>query len=160
MSKNQSDYDIPAKKYDFHTDLKFGHKGEKLVEEFLEALSDGAFEVKTDRYRNGRMVVEMMHNPRRRTDENGKPIWKASGLQVTKAKWWAYVYTLDGAFVMVNVDRLKRYLKGNPDRFSKKNYIDFAKTSSNPSKGFLLQAEDVMDMMINPAYDEIRTDKQ
>jgi hypothetical protein len=158
MTKNQSDYDIPAKKYDFHTDLKFGKKGEKLVEEFLESLSDGAFEVKTDRYRNGRMVVEMMQNPRRRADENGKPIWKPSGLQVTKAKWWAYVYTLDGAFVMVNVDRIKRYFKANPDRFSKKNYIDFARTSSNPSKGFLLQPEDVMDMMINPAYDEIRTD--
>lgn len=160
MTKNQSDYDIPAKKYDFHTDLKFGKQGEKLVEDFLEQLSDGAFEVKTDRYRNGRMVVEMMHNPRRRTDENGKPVWKASGLQVTKAKWWVYVYTLDGAFVMVNVDRIKRYFKANPDRFSKKNYIDFARTSSNPSKGFLLQPEDVMDMMINPAYDEIRTDQQ
>lgn len=156
MNKPQSDYDIPARKYDFHTDLKFGQQGEKLVEEFLESLSDGAFEVKTDRYRNGRMVVEMMHNPRRRTDENGKPVWKKSGLQVTKAKWWAYVYTLDGAFVMVNVGRLKRYLAAHPDRFNPKKYIDFAKTSSNPSKGFLLQPEDVMDMLINTAYDEIR----
>jgi hypothetical protein len=156
MTKPQSDYDIPAKKYDFHTDLKFGQQGEKLVEDFLLALSDGAFEVKTDRYRNGRMVVEMMHNPRKKTDDKGKPVWKPSGLQVTKAKWWAYVYTLDGAFVMVNVARLKRYLAAHPDRFNPKKYIDFARTSSNPSKGFLLQPEDVMDMLINTDYDEVR----
>lgn len=156
MNKPQSDYDIPARKYDFHTDLKYGQQGEKLVEDFLESLSGGAFEVKTDRYRNGRMVVEMMHNPRKRVDENGKPVWKASGLQVTKAKWWAYVYTLDGAFVMVSVDRLKRFLKAHPDRFNPKKYVDFAKTSSNPSKGFLLEPTDVMEMMINPDYDEIR----
>jgi len=156
VNKPQSDYDIPARKYDFHTDLKYGQQGEKLVEDFLESLSDGAFEVKTDRYRNGRMVVEMMHNPRKRVDENGKPVWKASGLQVTKAKWWAYVYTLDGAFVMVSVDRLKRFLKAHPDRFNPKKYVDFAKTSSNPSKGFLLEPTDVMEMMINPDYDEIR----
>lgn len=156
MTKNQSDYDIPPKKYDFHTDLKFGKQGEKLVEDFLEALSDGAFEVKTDRYRNGRMVIEMMHNPRKKVDENGKPVWKASGLQVTKAKWWAYVYTLDGAFIMVEVARIKRYFAANPERFNKKNYVDFAKASSNPSKGFLLEPTDVMDMMINPKYDEVR----
>jgi len=156
VNKPQSDYDIPARKYDFHTDLKYGQQGEKLVEDFLESLSDGAFEVKTDRYRNGRMVVEMMHNPRKRVDENGKPVWKASGLQVTKAKWWAYVYTLDGAFVMVSVDRLKRFLKAHPDRFNPKKYVDFAKTSSNPSKGFLLEPTDVMEMMINPDYDEVR----
>lgn len=156
MNKPQSDYDIPARKYDFHTDLKYGQQGEKLVEDFLESLSGGAFEVKTDRYRNGRMVVEMMHNPRKRVDENGKPVWKASGLQVTKAKWWAYVYTLDGAFVMVSVDRLKRFLKAHPDRFNPKKYVDFAKTSSNPSKGFLLEPTDVMEMMINPDYDEVR----
>ena len=153
MSKNQSDYDIPGRTYDFHTDLKFGKKGEKLVEDFLQVLSDGAFEVKTDRYRNGRMVVEMTHNPRRRLDDDGKPLWKPSGFAITKAKWWVYVYTLDGAFIMVNVDRMKRYLKANKDRFNPKNYHEFANRSSNPSKGYLLQPEDVMDMMINPKYD-------
>jgi len=97
--------------------------------------------------------VEMEHNPRLRKDENGNPIWKPSGLQVTKAEWWVYVYTLDGAFVIVNVKRLKRYLKANKDRFNKKNYKKFANKSSNPSAGFLLEPADVMDMMINPDYD-------
>jgi hypothetical protein len=160
VTKNQSDYDIPERKYDFFTDLKFGQKGEKLVGEFLEALSEGAFEVKTDRYRNGRMVVEIMHNPRKKVGEDGKPLWKPSGLSVTKAKWWAYVYTLDGAFVMVSVPRLKRYLAAHPDRFNTKTLVDFARASSNPSKGYLLMPEDVMDMLINPMYDDaVRTDK-
>lgn len=157
-SKVQPDYDIPAGRYDFWNDLKFGHKGEALVDDFLKALSDGAFEVKTDRYRNGRMVVEMIQNPRKKTDENGKPVWKPSGIQVTKAKWWAYVYTLDGAFVLVSVERLKRYLAAHPDKYNPKKYVDFAKASGNPSRGYLLQPEEVMDMMINTDYDEVRAD--
>ena len=157
MSKNQSDYDIPARKFDFHTDLRFGKKGEKLVEDFLDAMSDGSFEVKTDRYRNGRMVLEMTHNPRKKVDEEGKALWKPSGLAITKAKWWVYVYTLDGSFVIVSTDRMKRYLTANKERFNPKKYHGFAMASSNPSKGYLLQPEDVMDMMINAEYDEVRT---
>ena len=157
MSKNQSDYDIPARKFDFHQDLKFGQKGEKLVEDFLDAMSSGSFEVKTDRYRNGRMVLEMTHNPRKKVDEEGNPLWKPSGLAITKAKWWVYVYTLDGSFVIVSTDRIKRYLKANKERFNPKKYHSFAWSSSNPSKGYLLEPEDVMDMMINTAYDEVRT---
>lgn len=157
MSKVQSDYDIPAGRYDFFNDLKFGKKGEKLVGDFLQTLSEGAFEVKTDRYRNGRMVLEMTHNPRKRLNPDGTPLWKPSGLQVTKAKWWVYVYTLDGAFIIVSVDRIKRYLEAHPDRYNPKKYHNFARASSNPSKGYLLEPSDVMEMMINPAYDEIRT---
>ncbi len=159
MSKNQSDYDLPQRKFDFHQDLKFGQKGEKLVEDFLDAMSSGSFEVKTDRYRNGRMVLEMTHNPRKKVDEEGKPLWKPSGLAITKAKWWVYVYTLDGSFVIVSTDRIKRYLKANKERFNPKKYHSFAMASSNPSKGYLLQPEDVMDMMINTEYDEVRTNQ-
>ena len=159
MTKNQSDYDLPQRKFDFHTDLKFGQKGEKLVEDFLDAMSSGSFEVKTDRYRNGRMVLEMTHNPRKKVDEEGNPLWKPSGLAITKAKWWVYVYTLDGSFVIVSTDRIKRYLKANKERFNPKKYHSFAWSSSNPSKGYLLEPEEVMDMMINTEYDEVRTDK-
>lgn len=155
MSKNQSDYDIPQVKHDFFTDLKFGKKGEKLVSEFLEAMQAGAFEVKTDRYRNGRMVLETEQNPRRRVNEAGEPHWQPSGLMVTKATWWVYVYTLDGSFVIISVDRIKRYLKKNKERFNKKTLTKFAWASSNPCKGFLLQPEDVQDLMVNPNYDEV-----
>lgn len=152
-----SDYDIPAKKFDFHEDLAFGHKGEELVKNFLESMSLGSFEVKTDRYRNGRMVLEMEHNPRLKKDADGKAVWEPSGLNVTKAQWWVYVYTLDGAdgaFVILSVPRIKRYLSAHPDRFKKSKMTNFARMSSNPSRGYLLMPEDVMDIMTNSAYDE------
>lgn len=157
-----SDYDIPGRRFDFFEDLKFGKKGEALVAEFLDALSEGSFEVKTDRYRNGRMVIEIIHNPRKRKDENGKAVWEPSGISVTKARWWVYVYTLDGhegAFTIVSVPRIKRYLEVNSERFNESTMGIFARTSSNPSKGFLLEPEDVMDLMTNKAYDEVRTEE-
>jgi hypothetical protein len=158
-----SDYDIPSKKFNFHDDLKFGHKGEKLVTDFIASMEAGSFEVKTDRYRNGKMVLEIEHNPRKRTDEDGKPVWEPSGLSVTKAAWWVYVYTLDGtqgAFVIVSVPRIKRYLQVNKDTYNRKTMSKFAWSSSNPSKGYLLLPEQVMDLMTNPKYDEIRPDTQ
>ena len=159
MNAKRSDYDLPARTYNFQEDLKFGHKGEALVESFLTALQAGAFEVKTDRYRNGRMVVEMQQNPRKRLNPDGTPLWQPSGLDVTLAAWWVYVYTLDGsqgAFIIVSVERLKRYFAFNCVRFSDKKLTTFARTSSNPSKGHLLEPEDVMDLMTNPEYDELR----
>jgi len=157
-----SDYDLPAKKFNFHEDLKFGQKGEKLVDDFLTAMEAGSFEVKTDRYRNGKMVLEMEHNPRRKQDEDGKAVWEPSGLNVTKAAWWVYVYTLDGdqgAFVIVSTKRIKRYLKLNKATYNRKTMSNFAWSSSNPSRGFLLLPEQVNDLMTNPEYDEVRTVK-
>jgi len=150
---NKSDYDIGAMPHDWQTDLTFGHKGEKLVSEFLEKIGVGAFEVKTDRYRNGRMVLEMKQNPRRRTNYNGTPVWIPSGLAITKAEWWVYVYALDGSFVILSVPRIKRYLKANKSRFCPAKMHKFAWRSGNPSMGYLLEPEDVMDMMINEKYD-------
>lgn len=143
-----SDFDLPQRRFDFDRDLKFGKKGEALVEGFLSAISEGSFEVKTDRYRNGKMVVEMQHNPRHRG-------WEPSGLSVTKARWWVYVYTLDGAFVIVSVARLKRFIEVN--KLGPDEYNDFAKQSTNPSRGFLLAPAQVMDLLTSPDYDEVRT---
>ena len=50
--------------HDFKKDLAFGHQGEEIVKQFLSDLSDGAFEVKYDRFRNGRIFVEFEQNPR------------------------------------------------------------------------------------------------
>ncbi len=153
MSKN-SDWDIPATKFNFKKDLEYGQQGERFVKSFLDSLSDGAFEVKTDRYRNGRMAVEVEQNPYRKTDEEGKQVWKPSGINVTKARWWVYVYTLDGkegAFAVISVKRLKKYIKKN-----KKNLkmMDFAKRSNNPARGWIIEPDQVMDMMYNEQYDE------
>ena len=139
----ESRWDFPAeRRYNFADDLKFGKKGEELTRNFLQSIADGSFEVKTDRYRNGRMVVETEQNPR-------KTGWKPSGINVTEASWWVYIYCLDGAMLAVSVDRLKRYIS----RLPKSRLKNFAWNSNNPSRGFLLVPEEVMDMMINPEYD-------
>ena len=145
MSEKFSAFDLPKRKFDFQEDLRYGKKGEDLVTGFLDAMSSGSFEVKTDRYRNGRMVIEMEQNPRR------KGIWQPSGLAVTEAKWWVYVYTLDGSFVIIEVDRIRRYIKAKG--LTAKDYHDFARASNNPSRGFLLEPAQVMDIMTNPEYD-------
>lgn len=146
-------FDIPARKFDFKKDLAYGQQGESLVSTFLDDLSDGSFEVKSDRYRNGRMVVETDQNPRGYRDVNGVQVWNKSGINITTAKWWVYIFSPEGAFIVVSVARLKRYLRAFPERFNGSNKINLG-GADNPAKGFLLMPEDVQDMMVNPKYDE------
>jgi hypothetical protein len=148
-----AEFDIPARKFDFKKDLAYGKQGESLVSTFLDDISDGSFEVKSDRYRNGRMVVETDQNPRGYRDVNGVQVWNKSGINITTAKWWVYIFSPEGAFVVVSVDRLKRYLRAFPERFNASNKMNLGR-ADNPAKGFLLMPEDVRDMMINPKYDE------
>ena len=143
MKFNQ--YDISAP--DFLADLQFGEKGEAVISNFLNDLAGGSFEVKTDRYRNGRMVVETQQMP------NNCGTWYDSGINVTTAKWWVYQYTLDGAFHVVAVDRLKRYLRINSAKFNETTKRVFARNSDNPAKGYLLYPDDVLDMLTNELYD-------
>jgi len=146
-------YDIPGRQFDFQKDLEYGVQGESLVGEFLEAMSGGNFEVKSDRYRNGRMVIETNQNPRAAKDENGNPIWVLSGINITTAKWWVYIYAPQGAFVVIDVSRLKRFLRLNSNKFCEEKKINLG-GADNPARGFLLYPEDVMDMLYNHNYDE------
>ena len=148
----QESFDVPARQFDFNNDLLFGQKGETLVSSFLDSLSGGSFEVKSDRYRNGRMVVETDQNPRGIRDGSGKQIWHKSGINVTTAKWWVYVFSMDEAFVIINVDRLKRYLRLNKPRFNEQTKINLGGTD-NPARGFLLMPNEVIDLMTNSEYD-------
>jgi hypothetical protein len=147
-----SAFDIPGRKFDFKADLEFGQQSEKEISSFLDDLSDGAFEVKTDRYRNGRMVVETDQNPRGIRNQDGEPIWHKSGINVTTAKWWVYVFSPGQGFVMIDVDRLKRYLRANKNKFNESTKIPLG-GANNPAKGFLLMADDVKDLLINELYD-------
>lgn len=147
------DFDIPAKSFDFSADLKFGELGEDFIKKFYEAVINGSAEVKTDRYRNGKMVVETQQNPRRQTDSNGMAIWKHSGINVTKAEWWIYVYSLGHAFVIVSVPRLKRFLKARNDLFNEQTKISFGSSGDNPARGFLLEPNQVMEMLYSKEYD-------
>ena len=152
----QPSFDI--ERFDFVRDLKEGEQAERLVEDFLRALSSGAFEVKSDRYRNGKMVIETHQAPLRALQnlDLSDSVWKPSGLNVTIAKWWIYVYAIEGnsgAFVVVEVGRLKRYLRANENRFNSSTKKIFAASSDNPSRGWLLEAADVFDLLTSPIYD-------
>ena len=87
------------------------------------------------------MVVEVEQNH----NNNG---WKPSGLMVTEARWWVYVYSPQ-AFVAVEVDRLKRYLDINNEM----KKMTFARWSNNPSRGYLLLPEDVNKLLSSDLYD-------
>lgn len=147
-----SKFDIPARRFDFKADLEFGQQSEREISSFLDDLSDGAFEVKTDRYRNGRMVVETDQNPRGIRDSNGEQVWNKSGINVTTAKWWVYVFSPGQGFVMIDVERLKRYLRANRARFNESTKISLG-GEDNPARGFLLMADDVKDLLTNKLYD-------
>lgn len=135
-----------SREFNFKNDLEFGKVGEQFVSAMLDSLLNGSFEIKTDRYRNGNMVVETDQNP-------GLRGWKKSGINVTKAQWWVYVYALDGSMTIVHMDRLKRYLRMNKNLFNEGTKRIMAENSDNPAKGFILKPRHVMDMLINKKYD-------
>ncbi len=129
-------------KFDFKTDLAYGHQGEQNLIDFFNALNAGTVEVKADRYRNGRMAVETQQKP-------AGGVWKDSGINVTQAKWWAYRFAPD-SYVLVSVQRLKNYLRHNYDRLEKRT---FAPDSDNPAQGFLLFPHHVQDLQTSDLYD-------
>lgn len=150
----KKEYDINSKSFDFASDLAFGEAGENFVKEFYRSVIQGSAEIKTDRYRNGRMVIETNQNPQNVVDASGVRIWKLSGINVTTAQWWIYIYTLEQSMVIISVERLKKYLRLNRETFNEKTKITFAKNSDNPAKGFLIEPNQVMDMMYNEKYDQ------
>ncbi len=147
-----AEFDLPQRTFDFAADLEYGLAGESLISGFLDSLQGGAFEVKSDRYRNGRMVVETNQNPRGRRDEDGNQIWEPSGINITTAKWWVYIYSPSGGFVIVAVDRLKKYLRINKEMFNHSTKINLG-GADNPARGFLLMPHHVIDLLTNNNYD-------
>jgi len=129
-------------KFDFKTDLAYGHEAEQNLIDFFHALNAGTVEVKADRYRNGRMAVETQQKP-------AQGEWKDSGINVTEAQWWAYRFAPD-SYVLISVQRLKNYLRHNYDRLEKR---DFAPQSNNPARGFLLFPHHVQDLQTSELYD-------
>jgi len=150
-----SNADIPSKKFNFSNDLAYGHKGESVIEDFLKSLEQGDFEVKTDRFRNGNMAVELYQNPRRQLDQDQNQVWVPSGLNITTAKWWVYQFTLGESFIVVSVERLRRFINLNGHDFNENTFTPFAPKSDNPAMGFILKPHHIIEMMISPKYDEL-----
>jgi hypothetical protein len=129
-------------RFDFQVDMVYGKAGEAELVEFFDAVQGSKVEVKSDRYRNGRMAVETQQKPTGRD-------WQDSGINVTKAEWWAYRLA-PGAFILVSVPRLKKYLRANRDTLQKR---DFAAGSDNPSRGFVLMPEQIQSLLADKEYD-------
>jgi hypothetical protein len=129
--------------FDFTVDMAYGKAGEAELVEFFNAVQGAQIEVKSDRYRNGRMAIETQQKPAGRD-------WQDSGINVTTAQWWAYRFG-PGAFTLVSVPRLKKYLRLNREVLQKR---DFAAGSDNPSRGFVLMPEQVQELMTSDWYDQ------
>lgn len=129
-------------RFDFRVDLDYGHAAENNLIEFFNACNNAEVEVKADRYRNGKMVVETQQQPA------GKD-WQHSGINVTTAKWWAYQLAPD-SFILVSVARLKRFLKMNQYHLEK---VRLASDGDNPAMGYLLSAQQVRELQTSKAYD-------
>jgi hypothetical protein len=139
MTKTQTGYNP---QFDFKVDLAYGQGAEAELVAFFNSVQGSKVEVKADRYRNGKMTIETQC-----MNDNGE--WCQSGINVTKAEWWAYRYA-PGAFSLVSVARLKKYLRLNKGHIEK---WDFAKGSDHPSRGFLLTPDQVKQMMTEEWYD-------
>ena len=129
-------------RFDFAVDMVYGKAGEAELVEFFDAVQGSKVEVKSDRYRNGRMAVETQQKPLGRE-------WQDSGINITTAEWWAYRLA-PGAFILVSVPRLKKYLRANRDILQKRN---FAAGSDNPSRGFVLMPEQIQSLLADKEYD-------
>lgn len=152
-----AEFDIPARQFNFQKDLAYGREGEMLIDGFMEALSGGSVEVKSDRHRNGKMVVETDQNPRGSVDGQGNKVWVKSGINITKAEWWVYIISPEGGFIVVSVARLKRFLRLNAYRYNENTKWDFG-SADNPAKGFLLKPNEVMELLKDKEYDAQQTD--
>ena len=144
-------FDIASSR--FKADLQFGEQGEELIKTFISNICAGNIEVKTDRFRNGKMVVETQQHARHNEFEDANHFWKISGINVTSADWWVYVFSLEGSFIVVKTARLKKFLRLNKHLYNEATKILFAQESDNPAKGWLIQSAQVTDLLINPIYD-------
>jgi len=129
-------------RFDFKVDLQYGHQAEQNLIDFFSAVNNNLVEVKSDRYRNGRMIVETQQKP------PGQD-WKNSGINVTTAQWWAYQLAPD-SFILVSVKRLRKFLSMNSFMLEKR---DFAYEGDNPTRGFLLSSSEVHELQTSRAYD-------
>jgi hypothetical protein len=118
---NRSDFDI---------DLRYGQKGEVLVNSLLTAPIE-TVEVKRDkRWKNtGNLFIEVW------CWSDNKSEWYPSGLQTSKATHWAFV--LEEMTVIVPTDQLKKTVEkyGHPIECS---------IPPNYSKGYLIKVTDLL----------------
>ena len=76
-----------------------------------------------------------------------------SGLNVTKAVWWVYIFAVDESFVMFKVDRIKRYLRSLPNLYNENTKRVMAPNSENPALAYVVQKSETINMLSKKDYD-------
>lgn len=124
---------------DFDLDLRVGALGEHLVGTFWEDLQrSGTVEVKVDRgaWKTGNHYVETHQS------SDGE-VWRPSGLNTTKAVWWAVVSPEQAGFICVKVELLK-VLAADARRAEQPLRSD----KTNASRGRLVRLDDLCRAMM------------
>ena len=124
-----------AKFSDFDLDFSHGLTGENLVSDLLTG--GLTVEVKTDRkWKNtNNLYIET------ECWYNGAGEWKPSGLSVTKAAYWAFVFEKGTVIVPTDTVKLACALRGRPISC----FIE-----PNNSKGYLITVEDLLFCLKKP----------
>lgn len=124
---------------DFDLDLRTGAIGEHLVGTFWEDLQRaGTVEVKVDRgaYKTGNHYVE--------TAQSSDGVnFRASGINTTKAEWWAIVSPENAGFICVKVELLKRLAARAPEAEQ-----PYRSDKTSASKGRLVKVDDLWRAMM------------
>lgn len=117
---------------DWDKDFAFGLEGEGLVEELLTR--GKTVEVKRDAKwkETGNLYIEYA------CYYQGFKAWKPSGISVSKADYWAFV--IEGSVLFVPIELLKKAC------MTKGRKIDCI-IPPNPSKGFLVTVQDILDVV-------------
>jgi hypothetical protein len=101
LSQNEGRY-----KPDFDIDNRRGMVGEAVVGTFLEAMGTATVEVKTDSaaHRTGNFYIETAQ----RLQAADEGLFVASGINVSKAGWWAFAGPSGTGFIAIKADVLKQ----------------------------------------------------
>ena len=119
---------------DFDVDNRRGAVGENLVGTVLEAAALSTIEVKTDwgAWRTGNHYVETWQQGR-----DGE--WRPSGLNTTKASWWAIAGPTGRGLLIVPVELLRELAAEAPESAQ-----PISSSSTSATRGRLVQLEAIV----------------
>jgi hypothetical protein len=126
---------------DFDLDFSRGRVGEELVNTFLKAVEGSTIEVKTDSRiaETGNLYIETYQFSK--PDQSDK---RPSGINISKADFWAFATPGDTGFFVVRADALKKLLREG-DYPVKAQPIVSNKT--NGSLGRIVPLRDVLQLL-------------
>lgn len=126
----------------FDIDLGRGKTGEILVDGIYSDLFAGRVEVKKDwgAWKTGNHYVETAQRT-----ESGE--WRASGINVTDADWWAIVGPDEEGMLVVSVDQLKRLAFAAPEAEQ-----PISNSRTNATKGRLVKVADIVAAVMHDTF--------